>query len=411
MLNTGRGDVLDIVLLVVMALYAVRGYRRGLVYSLLTSAGFLAGAVLGARVAPDVIRRVLSATARDSAADKDILKRVLTVLVVVGLAVLGQFLAARVARAARRALNLTPFGVVDGVGGGLLSAGGFLLVAWLIGTALGSAPYPKVVSEIRRSQVLSIVNGVIPDSGRQHFSALLRSLQARSFPPLFDPLGQLPQILAPVPPPDAGVVPGALRASGSSVVKILGQAPECSRQSEGSGFVFSPGHVMTNAHVVAGVRTLTVTTPGPGSRTFVGTVVLFDPQRDVAVLNVPGLDRPALTFSKSAAIGASAVVVGYPENGPFTAVPARISGRQQITGPDIYQQSSTTRDVYTLRAKVEPGNSGGPVLSPEGRVDGVVFAKSTDTANVGYALTAAEVAGAARAGAGATTAVSTRGCD
>ncbi|MGZ6804254.1 MAG: MarP family serine protease, partial [Nocardioidaceae bacterium] len=204
---------------------------------------------------------------------------------------------------------------------------------------------------------------------------------------------------------------GALRQAGPSVVKIVGQAPECSRESEGSGFVLSADHVMTNAHVVAGVRSLTVTTPGPGSRTFVGRVVLYDPRRDVAVLDVPGLDRPALAFAGSVPVGASAVVAGYPENGPFSAVPARVSGRQDVTGPDIYQSASVTRDVYTLRARVEPGNSGGPLLAPDGRVDGVVFARSTDTPDEGYALTAAEVADDARAAAGMTAAVSTQGCD
>lgn len=407
----GRGDTLDLVLLVLMTLYGFRGFRRGLLYTVLTSAGLIAGAVIGSRIAPVVVHAVISRAAQDSAADQQIAERAGTVLVVVVLAVIGERLAARLASLVRTALKITPFGIVDGIGGGLLGAASFLLTAWLFGTALGSAPYPRVVAEIRGSQVLSTVNGVVPDSGRQHFSALLRSLQGHSFPQLFDPLGQLPQLIAPVAAPDAGVVPAALRASGPSVVKIVGQAPECSRQSEGSGFVISPDHVMTNAHVVAGVRSLTVTTPGPGSRTLVGTVVLFDPQRDVAVLYVRGLGRPTLTFSRTAAVGASAVVAGYPENGPFKAVAARISGRQTVTGPDIYQQASTTRDVFTLRADVEPGNSGGPLLSPSGQVDGVVFAKSTDTPEVGYALTAAEVAGDFQAGASATNAVSTQNCD
>ena len=407
----GRGDILDLVLLGLLALYALRGFRRGLLYTVLTSAGLIAGALIGSRIAPNVVHALMDRAAQDSVADQQISQRAVTVLVVVVLAVVGERLAARLARLVRTALKITPLGIVDGLGGGVLGGVAFLLAAWLFGTALGSAPYPRVVAQIRGSQVLSTVNGFVPDSGRQHFSALLRSLQGHSFPQLFDPLGQLPKLLAPVPAPDAGVVPAALKASGPSVVKIVGQAPQCSRQSEGSGFVISRDHVMTNAHVVAGVRTLTVTTPGPGSRTLVGTVVLFDPQRDVAVLYVRGLDRPALSFSSNAAVGASAVVVGYPENGPFKAVPARISGRQTVTGPNIYQQTSTTRDVYIVRADVEPGNSGGPLLSPSGQVDGVVFAKSTETADVGYVLTAAEVASDFRAGATATAPVSTQTCD
>lgn len=410
-MNASRGDALDLVLLALAALYALRGFRRGLVFSVLSTGGFLAGAFLGSRLAPRLVPVLLSRQASDSAADKAVLQRLLTVLVVLGLALLCQYAAARLAAVLRTALRITPLGVLDGAGGAVLSVGGLLLAAWLLGTALGSSPYPKVVSEVRRSEVLAVVDRVLPGDSRRAFSALLRTLQTHSFPALVDPLGRLPQVPVPVAPPDAGVVPGALRQAGPSVVKIVGQAPECSRESEGSGFVLSADHVMTNAHVVAGVRSLTVTTPGPGSRTFVGRVVLYDPHRDVAVLDVPGLDRPALAFAGSVPVGASAVVAGYPENGPFSAVPARVSGRQEVTGPDIYQSATVTRDVYTLRARVEPGNSGGPLLAPDGRVDGVVFARSTDTPDEGYALTAAEVAADARAGAGLTAAVSTQGCD
>jgi S1-C subfamily serine protease len=410
-MNPSRGDTLDIVLLVIAALLALRGYRRGLVYSILTSVGFLAGAYVGSKLAPGLVTAVAQRSANDSAADKAVLQRVLTIVIVLVLAVLGEYLAARAARALRSAMSLTPLRAVDGVGGALLSAGSFLLVAWLVGTALGSAPYRQVVSQIRRSEVLSVVNGLIPAAGRAHFSALLRSVQSQSFPPLFDPLGQIPQLLAAVPAPDAGVVPGALRASGPSVVKIVGQAPECSVQSEGSGFVYAAEHVMTNAHVVAGVRTLTVTTPGPDSRTLAARVVLFDPHRDVAVLYVPGLESKALDFDRVGSRSDSAVVAGYPENGPFRAGAARISSRAPVTGPDIYQGSSVTRDVYTLRAQVQPGNSGGPLLSPSGRVYGVVFARSTDTPDVGYALTADEVASDAAAGRTTTAATSTQRCD
>lgn len=410
-MQPARGDALDVVLLVLAAAYAVRGYRRGLLYSLLSSGGFVVGAVVGSRVAPSLVGAVLGSQRSAAAADRAVLQRALTVAVVLAVAVLVEHLAARVALRLRQVLRLTPFGPLDGTGGAALSVAGLLLVAWALGTALGTAPYRSVVRQVHRSEVLAVVNGFVPAGARGQLTALLHGLEAHSFPALTDPLGSLPELLAPVPPPDAGVVPGALRASGSSVVKVLGQAPECSRRSEGSGFVISPDHVMTNAHVVAGVRSLTVTTPGPGSRTLTGRVVLFDPRRDVAVLDVPGLDRGALRFAGGAGRGASGVVVGYPEDGPFTAVPARVRGRQQLTGPDVYQQSTVTRDVYALRADVRPGNSGGPLLAPDGLVDGVVFAASTDTADEGYALTAAEVAPDLAAGRGATAAVSTRGCD
>jgi S1-C subfamily serine protease len=193
-----------------------------------------------------------------------------------------------------------------------------------------------------------------------------------------------------------------------SIVKIVGDARSCSRQIEGSGFVFAPNRVMTNAHVVAGVRTPVVQVDGVRRD---ATVVLYDPNRDIAVLYVPGMRAGALSFGGAVGEGAGAIVAGYPEDGPFTPVAARVRQRQELRGPNIYQTHTVTREVYAIRAQVLPGNSGGPLLSPTGQVYGVVFAASTDVADTGYVLTAAEVAQDAAAGRAASTRVSTQGCD
>jgi S1-C subfamily serine protease len=130
------------------------------------------------------------------------------------------------------------------------------------------------------------------------------------------------------------------------------------------------------------------------------------------VLYVPTLRAAPLAFSTATATtGTAAVVAGYPGGGPFAVVPARVAGQQKVIGPDIYQSHRVTRQVYTLRARLRPGNSGGPLLLDRGRVAGVVFAASADHPDVGYALTATEAAPDVRAGRNATTAVSTRGCN
>jgi S1-C subfamily serine protease len=196
----------------------------------------------------------------------------------------------------------------------------------------------------------------------------------------------------------------------SRVLKVDGTALSCDRSIEGSGFVYAQDHVMTNAHVVAGVTEgPTVTTPS--GHQYHAQVVLYDPQVDIAVLYVPGLDLAPLQFSDQAQAGSSAVVAGYPLDHAFTQVPARIGGTQNAVGPDIYQTGQVNRQIFEIRAQVEPGNSGGPLLSPTGSVYGVVFAAAVDTADTGFALTAAEVAADARAGAAQTSPTSTQGCD
>jgi S1-C subfamily serine protease len=199
-----------------------------------------------------------------------------------------------------------------------------------------------------------------------------------------------------------------VRGSRAAVLKVRGIAGSCSKQVEGSGFVYAPQRLMTNAHVVAGVRQPKVEVDG---QALPARVVLFDPARDVAVLYVPDLRRAPLGFAGQARASDSAVVAGYPQDGPFTAVAARVRNRQTARSPDIYSEGMVSREIYALRSVVRPGNSGGPLLSPDGRVYGVVFAAATDDPETGYALTAAQVRQDAQAGATATERVSTRGCD
>jgi S1-C subfamily serine protease len=166
---------------------------------------------------------------------------------------------------------------------------------------------------------------------------------------------------------------------------------------------------MTNAHVVAGVQSPSVVTSD--GHAYPAQVVLYDSRRDVAVLFVPNFVNQPLSFAGVAQQGQSAVVAGYPQNGPFRAVAARIRARQPAQGPDIYQSRQVTREIYAVFATVRPGNSGGPLLASDGGVYGVVFAASVDDPHTGYALTAKEVAGDARAGSTRTSAVSTQTCD
>lgn len=404
--HPGRGDLLDLILIALAVGYAYAGYRRGLVAGALSFGGFVVGAYVGTLVAPGIAGSIVG-----SGGPGAIGQRLLALVVVILLAALGERIGAIVGARVRQVLSFTPVRWADSAGGAVLDVVGFLVVAWLLAFALASAPFPALAKQIQRSAVLSAIDQVMPNSVSALFADLNRLLQRHEMPPIANPFAGLPLPPAALPPPDAGVVPPALRHAGPSLVKITGIAPSCSREQEGSGFVFAPDHVMTNAHVVAGVRNPQVALPSPGGRVLPARVVLYDPNRDVAVLYVAGIGRPPLPFAGPVSTGASAVVAGYPENGPLTAVPARVAGEQEVTGPNIYDNRQVTRDVYTLRARVRPGNSGGPLLSPSGDVDGVVFAAAVYERDVGYALTDAEVAADARAGGSATTAVSTQGCD
>jgi S1-C subfamily serine protease len=395
-------DLLDVVLIVMCLGFAVSGYRQGFLIGILSFLGFLGGGVLGAKVAPALHDSMGFGNAA--------LFGLLTVFV---LATLGQLVATAVGLALRRRITWHPARVLDSAGGAVISVVSVLLVAWLVGTALAHSALNGLGHQVRHSTVLSHVDDVMPDAARTWFSSFRRLLDQNGFPQVFGSIG--PERIVKVPPPDPRVANSrAVRLAREDIVKVTGVAPSCRRQLEGSGFLYAPERVMTNAHVVAGVHDPVVTTAD--GETYDATVVLYDSKRDIAVLYVPGFGDTPLAFGPEAARGDQAAVVGYPENGPFTPVAARIRGIESARGPDIYQSTQVTREIYSVYAVVRPGNSGGPLLGAklvDGQpvVFGVVFAAAVDDAHTGYALTAQEVASDARSGRTATAEVSTRGCD
>jgi S1-C subfamily serine protease len=402
-----HGDLLDLLLLAMAALSAIAGFRRGLIGSVTSFVGFLIGAGIGVHYAPALARGILKAPSTGVAVDQALGQRIVTLLVVLVFAAVGNFLGQLLGSRIRAVVAKTPLGPADGVGGAVVSVVTVLALAWLFALTLAYAPAPSLARQVHRSLVLQAIDRVMPDAGQRVVAALLRQVQQHDLPAVSGPFATL---LAPsVAAPDPRAVPPATKAAAESIVKITGTAPSCSRSIEGSGFLYSPQRVITNAHVVAGVRNPRVTVPDGGS--LAARVVLYDADRDIAVLAVPGLNRTPLTLTGPAASGTSAVVAGYPQNGPFTAVPARIAAETNVTGPNIYQNKTVTRQVYTVRGRVLPGNSGGPLLNVRGEVLGVVFAASVDQPDVGYALTNAEVASDVSAGRSATATVSTRGCD
>ena len=216
--------------------------------------------------------------------------------------------------------------------------------------------------------------------------------------------------IAPIAPPDDGIAQSkGVRDAASSIIKITGVATSCNRGQEGSGWVVARERVVTNAHVVAGMERATVRIHGTG-RSYTGQVVVFDARRDLAVLAVPGLPADPLPQGPDLARGDSGVVAGFPLDGPYQLDAARVREVINARGSDIYGSAGTSREVYSLYAKVRPGNSGGPLLSTDGRVVGVIFAKSLDDANTGYALTMDEAKPVLNAATSAATPVDTGPC-
>jgi S1-C subfamily serine protease len=395
------GDLLDLILIVLAAAFAVAGYRQGFIIGVLSFIGFIGGVAVGAIFAPRISRALASSLPWQA---------FIAILVVFGAAVLGMVVASSLGVTIRSRVRGRPATVLDSLGGAAVNVVAVLLVAWLIGSFVAYSPFPEISGQVNNSVVLKAVDRVVPHDALSlpGFPPLRSLLTSGPYTQVFSALGA--ESALGVPAPDPAVLKSAgLAADRDSIVKIVGIAPSCERRIEGSGFVISPGHVLTNAHVVAGV------TQGPDvytadNREYPATVVLYDPQIDIAVLDVPGLQAPALRFAGAAAYGAGAIVAGYPLDHPFTAGAARLDVAESAIGPNIYQDSQVRRQIYPIRALVRPGNSGGPLLAPDGEVYGVVFAAAVSLKDTGYALTAAEVAGDAARGEHDTAPVSTEAC-
>ncbi|WP_299955261.1 MarP family serine protease [uncultured Modestobacter sp.] len=392
-------SAVDVALIVLALLFALSGFRQGVIVSATSFVGFFGGAVLGAQ---------LSGPIADDLADSSVTRVFVALVVVLAGALVGQLLAGLIGRAVRKRVTWEPAEMLDAVAGAVVSAAAVLLVAWMVATPLASSPFPGVASSVRQSALVQAVDRTVPDQVRTLYDSLREAIDRNGLPDVLDPL--TPTQAREVPAPDQALLssPVVAQVSGS-VVQIRGVAQSCSRQIDGSGFVYADQRVMTNAHVLAGVSQPTVIAEG---ESYDATPVYVDEETDVAVLAVPGLPQEPLSFAPTPVdTDADAIVMGYPGGGPFYFGPARVRDRGEISGPDFRATRTVQRDVYALYGQVRAGNSGGPLIAPDGTVLGVVFASAIDDPDTGYALTATEVAEAAAAGAGAVAAADTGPCE
>jgi S1-C subfamily serine protease len=391
--------MIDLVLAVVVVSYAVSGWRQGLAVGALSLTGFLAGALLAMEIVPPMAEGL-----------DEGLQRTFTVLVSVLLfAWLGQLGGALLGARLRQHLTVRPAQVADQFFGMVAGVIAVVLVLWFVGGALRGSPAPQINRAVSSSRLLSGVDRYMPNELDTLADNFRRVVADSSFPRVFEGVG--PEDIRPVDSPNRDAMPATvLRRAERGIVKIVGDAAACGRGQEGSGAIIHDQRVVTNAHVVAGVDNPTVQVGGEGDR-LPARVVLFDPNRDVAVLAVPGLHAAPLKLApRDLAHGDDAVVAGFPRNGPFRAGAARVRAVLSAVGEDIYGKPGVTREVYSLYANVQQGNSGGPLLDTSGRVAGIVFAKSLDDVSTGYALTLKEVIGEIRAGIDAKSTVSSGSC-
>ena len=386
-------DLLDLLILVAVVYAVIRGEQTGLIRQFFSLGGFIGGLVVGALLAPSVSSLATSPTS----------KEVIIIAVVLGTTALLSGLGEYIGQVLAKKEEHYHIGRVDNVLGSVFGGAMVLLSTWMIAGMLVGTPYPALNQLFNGSETVRLLDDTLPPAPSV-LSRLERLVDPNGFPQVFAGLEPVPT--GPITPATSAQVASAVALDRASTVKIQGYG--CGGLVSGSGFVVSPGLVMTNAHVVAGISEPVVIDDN-GRHT--ATVVEFDPSMDVTVLRVNDLAGPALNFSaKEVGSGTPAVVLGYPGGGNFTAGAAGVIDERLATGRTIYNSGITTREIYELQAVIVPGNSGGPLVTPDGTVIGIVFARSETSSDVGYALTSKEVLGQLSQAKSATGSVGTGAC-
>ncbi len=363
-----------IVLVIVGSIY--RSWGSGFVRQILGTGGFFAGLLLGRFLEPHTITLAQTAEVRG----------IITAATILGMGLIGLGVGEYIGLTLKQHLVKIRLNHFDNSLGSVLTGVSVLLGVWLLATVATSLPSYELRSTIKSSHIISALNRVLPPAPNI-IADIGHLIDPNGFPDVF--IGNEPIPRGDINLPALGDLSAAVNAAKDSVVRIEGQG--CGGIVSGTGFVVGEGLIATNAHVIAGIDQPYVQ---DANGTHKGRVMWFDPKLDFAVLRVSNLIGKPLTFAaERAKPGTPAAVLGYPGGGKFNAGPAAVLDEFNASGHDIYGKGHTIRDIYEIKAKVIPGNSGGPLIDKSGQVLGVIFAESTTYERIGYALTRDQVVG------------------
>lgn len=388
-------NVFDAVAALVLVAAVIAGARTGA----LPQIGGIAGAVLGLLAILNLAAWLVTVTST-----LEPLPRALVVLgALLASVVVGEALGSAIGRAVASRLGAGVLSGLDRLIGGLLGAAQAILIVWLAGGLLAVGPFPTLGSAAAASFSLHVLEAFLPRPA-DVVGEIAGVLDSSGLPSVFIGLEPAPLQAVDTPStPEARRIASAAEASTARIVTIA-----CTTQITGTGEIVAHGYLVTNAHVVAGAATITVQL---GLQTVNATAVAFDPQLDVALLYAPDLKGSALRFAAAdPGRGATGAAIGYAGGGPMVILPAGVAGSYTATGRDIYGRNEIQRRILELRAAIQPGDSGGPLILSDGTIGGLVFAESRTDQSVGYALTPTAVATRIAPAVGRTAAVDTGPC-
>jgi S1-C subfamily serine protease len=387
-------NLVDVLIVIFLITAIIRGREVGFVRQLCSTVGFFGGLLIGALLEPHLV----------GLAHSQISRSLITLGTTLGCAfallTAGEYLGIVL----KTRFYAKPLNKVDNILGSVLALVSMIIGVWLSASIVQSLPNPGLQTAVKESRIVSLLTHRFP-AAPNIIADISRLIDPNGFPQVFTGSEPRPSD-SNVALPDLGALQAAVSKDKASVLKVEGQG--CGGIVEGSGFIAADGLVITNAHVVAGIKTPYVF---QGNDSHVATVISFDPNLDLAILKVKGITGAILPLNTSSqARGTMAAVLGYPGGGGFTAKSAAVLSEITATGRNIYGEGNTVRDIYEVKADIIPGNSGGPLVATDGSVIGVVFAESTSYSHVGYALQTTKVQAELHQAQAQSAAVSTGSC-
>ena len=375
--------MIDGLLIVVIIAAIVSGWRQGGLSAFLGFVGVLLGGLVGVQVLPYVIELV-----NQKIGDNGGTRLIAAIITMTFLIVVGYLIGSGTGASMRDKIRTRNGITIDSAVGTVVQVVTYLLVIWLVLVPIASANKSDFGKQLRGSRILSAVGATVPAWMENLPSRTATMLNDSGLPLIAGPLDKLPA--SEVEAPDNALQRSpAVKQSRDAVVRVVGEASQCSRLLQGSGFVIEPDTILTNAHVVAGTNVVELDTTQGRAK---ADVVYYNPEADVAVLHSENLGIKPLAWADAPAeSGEDAIVLGHPKGGPFVATPARVRERFTVSGPNIYATNRVEREAYSLRGTVVEGNSGGPLIDTSGRVLGLIFGADINNAETGYALTKEEV--------------------
>jgi S1-C subfamily serine protease len=375
-------NFIDIFIAAAFLIFGWIGFRRGILRTILSIIGLIVGGAAGAIATPS-IQSLISNNAFG-------FKPTIGLTSIILGASLGMFLFGILGSFLRVVLLPFPFmKTIDSLIGFGLAIVAVASISSTLSSAAQVIPNKTVNNLFSQSQLISQIDQYLPERFKDAAQKIQNVITDSPLPEVFKSLVE--SRITPTQLESDVAIPEIVTKSVASTVRIDGIAESCSAAMVGTGFIVSPERVITNAHVVAGVKEPVITLFNSQTQ-LGGRVIAIDRKKDIAIIFVPGLTGEKLTFIGPVTPNEIGFVVGYPNGGNLRTMPVSVTSEFESIGTDIDGNGETRREVIVFGGDVKPGNSGGPLLNDQGQVLGVVFAADAENKNTGYALAPSEVA-------------------